>query len=151
VTVDNVKVIEVEKPTTLIIEVPQIVDRRIEVPVEVPREVAKEVYLVEKIEIPVAVETTRTELKQVQSVVEKIVKVAEPQVYTETIVKINEKFTAVPEIVEKIQRVNVPTAAPAPRVVDRYVEKVVEVIRELPKVVAVELQTQVPIERVEVV
>ena len=99
----------------------------------------------ERVEIPVADETVRTELKQVTNTVEKIVKVSDPQVRTETIVKINEKFTAVPEITEKIQRVNVPTAAPAPTIVDRYVEKVVEVIRELPKVVGVELQTQVPI------
>ena len=47
--VDNVKVVEVDRPHTMVIEVPKVIDRKVEVPVEVVNTVTNEVHLVEKI------------------------------------------------------------------------------------------------------
>lgn len=62
---ESVKIIEIERPTVLVVEVPKVIDRSVEVPYEVVKYITNEVHLVEKIEVPVAVEVVQTKIQEV--------------------------------------------------------------------------------------
>lgn len=114
-------------------------------PVEVVNTVTNEVHLVEKIEVPVAVEVTRTNVKEVEKVIRQPVAVAEPKVYSESKVVINEKFTPVREEVRVPVQVPVPQPAQKPQIVERFIEKVVETKVQEPRFVTVEILREVPV------